>query len=119
MLAAPLFLLLVATPIHALDYDLNGLFVGSWTDKGRNRINYKFKLQITHDGDRISGNTVDKTVWIKGRLVENRIDLEWDHSSGEYGAGYLQVLDGGNRVKGRWDSAGSGRFHGEWDLVRQ
>ncbi|MDH3761529.1 MAG: hypothetical protein OEU50_11150 [Gammaproteobacteria bacterium] len=119
ILAAPVLLLFAAAPVHAADYDLNGLYVGTWTDKGRNRTNYQFKMQIAHDGDRISGKTVDKTVKIEGRLIVDIVKLEWDHSSGEYGAGYLRVLEGGRRLKGKWDSEGSGRFYGEWDLLRQ
>lgn len=112
-------LLPASSPANARQYDLNGLYVGTWIDQGRNRVDYKFKLRITHDCDRISGNTIDKTVWIKGRLDADRIELEWDHSSGNYGPGYFDVLDQGRRLKGKWGSEGSGRFYGEWDLIKQ
>ena len=121
ILFATLLVALVAETelAQASEFDLNGLFVGTWTDKGRNRTDRNFKLQLKQDGDRISGNTVDKTIWVKGRVVELRIELEWDHSSGEYGKGYFDILDDGNRLRGSWESAGSGRFDGDWDLQRQ
>ncbi len=116
---SPLIVLLLAAPAGASEIDLNGLYVGTWIDKGRNMVNRRFKLRLKHDGDAISGNTVDKTIWVKGKIVASRIELEWDHSSGEYGKGYFDILDGGKRISGGWDSAGSGRFYGEWDLARE
>ena len=112
-------LLCASGVIHAQEYQLNGLYVGTWTDKGRNRVDRNFSMRISQDGGVITGVTVDKTLKIRGRLVVDIIKLEWDHSSGNYGTGYMKILDGGKRLKGQWDSEGSGRFYGEWDLLRQ
>ncbi len=118
-IAVALLYLAIFMPAGATEYDLNGLYLGKWTDRGRNIVRNNFRIRITHEGDRITGVTTDNTIRLSGLLVENKVFLEWDHSSGNYGEGVWDVSAGGNRLTGTWDSKGSGEFYGEWDLVRQ
>ena len=108
-----------ANPAAATDYDLNGLYQGRYVDQGRMLTRNHFRLRISQQGDRITGVATDNTVRIRGRVVGDSIQVEWDHSSGNYGEGQFEILEQGERIRGTWKSKGSGRFYGTWDLRRQ
>lgn len=121
-----LSLLLAATllagsaELHAADgIDLTGTFKGLFYDKGRNIRRNNLRLRLRQEGDRLFAEATDNTLWIKGLIVETKVFLEWEHASGERGEGQWDILEQGNRIKGTWESMGSGRFYGEWDLRRQ
>lgn len=99
--------------------DLNGTYKGLFFDKGRNIRRNNFRLRIQHNGERISAQATDNTLFITGLIVETKVFVEWDHASGERGEGVWDILEDGNRLKGNWKSHGSARFYGNWDLKRQ
>ena len=113
-------LLLLAAPARAADpVDLTGTFSGYYADHARHLKRNNFRIVLRQDGAEISAEATDKTLWITGRVVGDRVELEWRHSSGTLGKGYWEILEGGNRLEGSWKSEGSGRFYGDWDLRRQ
>ena len=109
----------VAVTQAADGVDLSGTFKGLFVDKGRNVRQANMRLRMRQDGDRLSAEATDNTMWITGLIVENKVFLEWEHASGERGEGVWDILEGGNRVKGTWESKGSGHYYGDWDLRRQ
>ncbi len=99
--------------------DLTGTFKGLFYDKGRNNRRSNFRLRMRQEGDRLYAEATDNTMWITGLIVENKVFVEWEHASGERGEGVWDILEDGNRVRGTWESKGSGRYYGDWDLSRQ
>ena len=98
--------------------DLTGIYHGRWVDKGRNVSKNNLRMQITQHGDLVRGAALDNTLWVQGSLRGNRVILQWEHASGNYGDGFWDVVDGGRQLVGTWDSKGSGRFYGTWELER-
>ena len=102
----------------AAPIDLTGIYHGRWVDKGRNVSKNNLRMRITQQGDLVRGAALDNTLWVQGSLRGNRVILQWEHASGNYGDGFWDVLDGGRQLVGTWDSKGSGRFYGTWELER-
>ena len=98
--------------------DLTGIYQGSWIDKGRNLGGNVLRMQITQHGELVRGAALDNTLWVQGSLRGNRVILQWEHASGNYGDGFWDVLDGGRQLVGTWDSKRSSRYYGTWELER-
>ena len=98
--------------------DLTGFYKGRWVDKGRNVTNNALRLQITQHGELVRGAALDNTLWVQGSLRGDRVILQWEHASGNYGDGFLNVIDGGRQLVGTWESKGSARFYGIWEFER-
>ncbi len=102
----------------AAPIDLTGIYHGRWIDKGRNLSQNDLRMQITQHGDLVRGAALDNTLWVQGSLRGDRVILQWEHASGNYGDGFWNVIDGGRQLVGTWDSKGSRRYYGTWELER-
>ncbi len=98
--------------------DLTGFYHGRWVDKVRNITNNVLRLHITQHGELVRGAALDNTLWLQGSLRGDRVILQWEHASGSYGDGFLNVIDGGRQLVGTWESKGSSRYYGIWELER-
>ncbi len=98
--------------------DLTGIYHGRWIDKGRNITNDRLRMHITQHGELVRGAALDNTLWVQGSLRGDRVILQWEHASGNYGDGFWNVIDGGRQLVGTWDSKGSRRIYGTWELER-
>ncbi len=102
----------------AAPIDLTGIYHGRWVDKGRNLSKNDLRMRITQHGELVRGAALDNTLWVQGSLRGNRVILQWEHASGNYGDGFWNVLEGGRQLVGTWDSKGSSGFYGTWELER-
>ncbi len=74
-------------------------FTGTWNTSAGSVVT---KMMLTQIGDRVTGTYDFAGGTISGTAKGNVLRYRWTQTDGRKGAGYFELVDGGNGLRGHW-----------------